>query len=148
VLPRFVFLNLRDLIEDSPQRHREHRGGRFFPGRETTAREKSLRFRRKLFSLSPTVDMKQPVYQILPEGLRSLARSPSPDRARKILSVLSVSPWLVNKSGYRNLVSTVCGGFVGTTRENSSGKQNEVKPRYVTSKNEKAKIAPIFHAVL
>jgi hypothetical protein len=59
------------------------------------AREKSLRLRRKLFSLAPTVDMKPPVYEILPEGLRSLARSPSPDRARKILSVLSVSPWLV-----------------------------------------------------
>ncbi|MGD8686690.1 MAG: hypothetical protein PVH15_07945, partial [Syntrophobacterales bacterium] len=32
----------------------------FFPGRETTAREKSLRLRRKLFSLSSTVDMKSP----------------------------------------------------------------------------------------
>jgi hypothetical protein len=35
-----------------------------------------------------------------------------------------------------------------SSRENSSGKQNEVKPRYVTNKNEKAKIIPIFHPVL
>ena len=75
-----------------------------------TAREKSLRLRRKLFSLDPAVDMKPPGYSIVPEGLRSLARSPPADRARNIVpSVFSVSPWLVNKSAYRNLVSTVCG---------------------------------------
>ncbi|MGD9168417.1 MAG: hypothetical protein PVH33_17000 [Syntrophobacterales bacterium] len=34
----------------------------FFPGRETTAREKSLRLRRKLFNLDRTVDMKPPGY--------------------------------------------------------------------------------------
>ncbi|MGB6929250.1 MAG: hypothetical protein WBH05_08505, partial [Syntrophobacteria bacterium] len=34
----------------------------FFPGRETTAREKSLRLRRKLFSLDPTVDSEPPGY--------------------------------------------------------------------------------------
>jgi hypothetical protein len=34
----------------------------------------------------------------------------SPDRAKKKTdSVLSVSPWLINKSGYRDPVSTVCG---------------------------------------
>ena len=57
--------------------------------------EKSLRLRRKLFSLDPTVDMKSPGYKIVPAGLRSFARSPSPDRAKNIPSVLSVSPWLV-----------------------------------------------------
>jgi hypothetical protein len=68
----------------------------FFPGRETTAREKSLPLRRKLFSLDPTVDMKLPGYSIVPEGLRSFARSQSPDRAKNIVpSVLSVSPWLI-----------------------------------------------------
>jgi hypothetical protein len=34
----------------------------FFPGRETTAREKSLRLRRKLLSLDPTIDMQIPSY--------------------------------------------------------------------------------------
>ena len=88
-----------------------------------TAREKSLRLRRKLFSLAPTADMKPPGYEIVPVGLRSLARSP-PARHREplrrggrvsrsgkniVLSVLSMSPWLANKSRYGSLVSTVCG---------------------------------------
>jgi hypothetical protein len=84
--------------------------GVFFPGRETTAREKSLRLRRELFSLAPTVDPKPLGYKIVPAGLRTFARSPSPDRAKNIVpSVLSVSPWLVNKSGYSNLLSKACG---------------------------------------
>ena len=98
------------LIEDSPQSHRGHRGRCFFPGRETTAREKSLSLRQKLFSLTPTVDMKLPLYEIVPAGLRSFAWSPSPDRAKNIIpSVLSVSPWLINKSGYANLLSKAGG---------------------------------------
>ena len=97
------------LIEDSPQRHRDHGGGCFSPGRETrpprlsesdggqaTAREKSLRLRRKPFSLTPTVAMKPSVYETVPAGLRSFARSPSPDRAKNIVpSVLSGSLWFV-----------------------------------------------------
>ena len=91
-----------------------------FPGRENTAREKSHRLRRKLFSPSSTVAMKPPAYLIVPGGLRSFARSPSPLRGvgspsrrpigqkKKTASVPSVSPWLAKKSGYPNLVSTAC----------------------------------------
>ena len=76
----------------------------------------------------------------MPEGLRSFARSPSPDRAKKILSVLSVSLWLVNKGGHRNLVSTLCGaegiGVKGFWRdpepvspwESSGGKMRIMQP--------------------
>ena len=124
------------LIEDLPQRHRVHGGCCFFAGRETTASEKSLRLRRTLLSLDPTVDMKPPGYEIVPAGLRSLARSeacPAEKRGSRsgkniVPSVLSVSQWLVDKCAYRNQVSRVCGAkSIGFKKKSRS-------PSFVASK--------------
>jgi hypothetical protein len=47
----FITRVRRSKKNSSPQRHREHRGGYLFPGRETTAWEKTCRLRRKVFGV-------------------------------------------------------------------------------------------------
>ena len=71
----------------------------FFPGRETTAREKCLRLRRTPLEQKPESPALAWNVKNLPGGLRSFARSPSPDRAKTDFALCT--PCLCGKQNER-----------------------------------------------
>jgi hypothetical protein len=78
------------MVRNQPQRHRGHRGDGFFPGWETTAREKRLRLQRKPLLSESLQSVCGPSIKQSPAGLGSFARSSSPDRAKKKFPLCSL----------------------------------------------------------
>ena len=92
-------------------------------------------------------------YQNWSSGLPTLRAGPQFQMTKTLYSQhLTSLFWTFENSGF---VFVSCFGFrisnlsaKHASRGNSNGKQNEVKPHYVTSKNQKRKIVPISYVVL